>query len=163
MRRSVTFSLAWVCAAGAATFAAGQGVALVTHAVTSDRPSAFTAAQVDGKVADLGPSATTAPPATTTTSPSVPDATSTTTTAPSAPSETHTYNLTGGTATFRFSPDGVTVVAAVPNSGFTTTTEPESENGFAGIRVQFESDGHRSRITAWWDGGPQVDPREQSR
>jgi hypothetical protein len=162
MRRSVTFSLAWVCAAGAATFAAGQGVALVTHAVTSDRPSAYTAAQVDAQVADLGPDAvTTVPPTTTTTTSS--SSSSTTTTAPSDPAETHTYNLTGGTTTLRFTPDGVTEVSSVPNPGFSVKTEPESENGFAGIRVQFESDGHRSRITAWWDGGPQVDPREQSR
>jgi hypothetical protein len=161
MRRSVTFSLAWVCAAGAATFAAGQGVALVTHAVTSDRPSALTAAQVDDEVADLGPDlVTTAPPTTTTTA--APSST-TSTTAPSAQGVTRTYNLTGGTTTLRFSPEGVTEVSSQPNPGFSVETDPESENGFAGIRVQFESDGHRSRITAWWDGGPQVDPREQSR
>jgi hypothetical protein len=158
MRRSVTFSLAWVCAAGAATFAAGQGVALVTHAVTSDRPAALTAADVDDRVAGLDPDATTTVPSTATTAPS-----SSTTTAPSAQAVTRTYNLTGGTATFRFSPDGVTVVSAVPNSGFTTETEAESDNGTDGIRVQFESGSHRSRITAWWDGGPRVDPREQPR
>jgi hypothetical protein len=28
------------------------------------------------------------------------------------------------------------------------------------VKVEFESDGHESRVDAWWDGGPQVERRE---
>jgi hypothetical protein len=168
MRRSVTFSLAWLCAAGAATFAAGQGVAVVTHAVTSDRPSALTASQVETKVgADAAASTSTTVAAgtggsTTTTAPPASTTTTTTTTAPVA-SVPVTYTVVGGTVTFRVSPTEVTMESASPNSGFSVTSEPENENGFDGLRVQFESESHRSRVTAWWDNGPQHRDREDNR
>ncbi len=59
--------------------------------------------------------------------------------------------------TLSFSPGGVDVVGATPNEGFTVDTEPEHGNG---VKVEFESDGHESRVDAWWDGGPQVERRE---
>ena len=58
----------------------------------------------------------------------------------------------GGTATLRFCPAGVTVVVATPAPGFTVDI---SETHGGGVRVEFESDDHRSRLEGWWDGGPQ--------
>jgi hypothetical protein len=78
-----------------------------------------------------------------------------------APTETRTYPLTGGTATLRFSPSGVTVVVANPNPGYSVEVEPSHGNG---VEVSFHGDGHRSKVEAWWDGGPreQVDEETES-
>jgi hypothetical protein len=65
--------------------------------------------------------------------------------------------MDGGVVTLSFSPAGVDVVGATPNEGFTVDSEPEHGNG---VKVEFESDGHESRVDAWWDGGPQVERRE---
>jgi hypothetical protein len=72
--------------------------------------------------------------------------------------ETRTYNLVGGTAALSFSPGGVSVVFATPEPGFEVDVEPQNGNG---VRVEFESEGHRSRVEAWWDGGPQERVREE--
>jgi hypothetical protein len=58
----------------------------------------------------------------------------------------------------RFSPSGVTVVWANPNPGFDVSQEPEQGNG---VKVEFRSDTHRSRVDGWWDGGPQERIREE--
>jgi hypothetical protein len=63
----------------------------------------------------------------------------------------------GGTASLRFSATGVTVLSASPAPGFTVDIG-DSHSG--GKRVEFERDGHRSRLDAWWDGGPQDEVRE---
>jgi hypothetical protein len=160
VRRFVTFTVAWLFAAVAATTAAWQGVALVTDEVTDNRPAALAASDVQERLdaapgsTDPGSTATTAATAspTTTAPPS-----STTTTA--VPSETHTYRLVGGTTTLEFSPAGVHEVASSPNPGFSVKTEPEG----TGLRVQFESDSHRSRLDASWSNGPEVRPREDER
>lgn len=61
-----------------------------------------------------------------------------------------TFEVDGGTATVRFSPAGVEVLSAVPRAGF--SADVESEDG--GMRVEFESDDHRSRLDVWWNGTP---------
>jgi hypothetical protein len=161
MRRFVTFTVAWLFAAVAATTAAWQGVALVTDEVTDNRPAALAASDVQERLdAATSPSAsvtTTAGTASSTTTVPATTAPSTTTTA--VPSETHTYHLDGGTTTLEFSPAGVREVVSTPNPGFSVKTEPEGD----GLRVEFESDSHRSRIDASWDNGPQVRPREDKR
>ena len=96
---------------------------------------------------------TTVPGTTPTTS-----APSPTTTAPPAPATTRTYTLVGGTATLRFSAEGVTVVVASPNAGYSVNVEPTHDTG---VRVEFRSDTHRSRVEGWWDGGPQDEVEEQ--
>ena len=106
-----------------------------------------------------GPTGTASSPATAP-SPVAP----TTTAAPPAPatsaaSETRTYHLVGGSASLRFTPEGVTVLWATPNAGFAVDIEQEG----AGVQVDFESDDHRSRVDAWWDGGPQEREREDPR
>ncbi len=73
-------------------------------------------------------------------------------------SEVRTYNLVGGSAALRFTPSGVTVDYATPKAGFTVDLEPENGNG---VRVEFRSDDHRSRVDGWWDGGPRERVREE--
>lgn len=72
---------------------------------------------------------------------------------------TKTYFLEGGTVTIAFSPTSVRATTVTPNPGFGVEKNGPEDGGW---RVELESDGHRSRIDAWWDGGPQVRPREDS-
>ena len=166
MRRLVTFTVAWLFVAVAATTAAWQGVALVTHEVTDDRPAALGASEVQARLDAAGPAAGSAPSSTTTSAPTAASTTTTTTTTAGAAGAGEpapvikTYRLTGGTATIEFSPTSVRGVAATPNPGFGVK---KSEAEGAGWRVEFESDGHRSRLDAWWDNGPQARSREDSR
>lgn len=67
-----------------------------------------------------------------------------------------TFQLTGGTATVRFSPARVEVVSAVPAPWFTAEVDPAGDI----TRVEFESDDHRSRLDAWWDGRPRYEVDE---
>jgi hypothetical protein len=179
VRRTLPFVALWFVTGALAAAVATAGVAVVDDQLTSPRPAPLSAEQVrrelvassatstttsDGRVAttttigpgpaevttttsaaggtggDGGPTATTAPPP-----------------APSARSETRTYDLVGGTATVRFSAAGVTVLTATPAPGFTVEIE-DSHDG--GKRVEFDSDGHESRLDAWWDGGPRDEVRE---
>ena len=78
---------------------------------------------------------------------------------PATASATRTYNLVGGTASLRFTPSGVTVDYATPKAGFTVEIEPENGNG---VKVEFRSDDHRSRVDGWWDGGPRERIREEA-
>lgn len=110
----------------------------------------------------VGSPTTTTPPAGGSPGSGSPGAVAPTTTAapppPATAATTRTYNLVGGTATLRFTPDGVTVVVATPKAGFSVDVG-DSDDGDA--RVEFESDEHRSRVDAWWDGGPQDEVREE--
>lgn len=77
---------------------------------------------------------------------------------PAQPEETvRTFELYGGTATVRFSPAGVDVLSAVPDAGFSADVEPED----GGMRVEFESDHHRSRLDVWWNGEPRYETEER--
>ena len=67
------------------------------------------------------------------------------------PAEVRSYSLVGGSATLRFEPGRVTVVSAEPAQGFSYDIEG---NGTAEVRVEFESDDHRSRLKGSWEGGP---------
>lgn len=73
-----------------------------------------------------------------------------------AQSQTKTFTLIGGTTSIRFSPSETKVLWATPNPGYEVRIEPESP----GIKVEFRSDDHRSRIDAWWNGGPRHEIRE---
>jgi len=185
MRKTVPFVAAWFLAGVAAVALASAGVAAVGRQVTGSRPAPFSADQVREKLAADGVSTTTttttdatttttAPGTATTTGPGptpgtgspgtqTGGATSTTSTPappppPVATPTTRTYNLVGGTATLRFSSTGVEMLAAAPNTGFSVEVSETHSNG---VRVEFENDdGHRSRVDAWWDGGPQDEVRE---
>ena len=96
---------------------------------------------------DLAEEPATAPPTTT-----VPTAQP-----PQPAAQVKTYNLQGGSTAISFAPGNVSVVWANPNPGYTVKIENESP----GIKVEFESDEHESRIDAWWDGGPRERIREK--
>lgn len=70
------------------------------------------------------------------------------------------YALVGGTATLRFEPGRVSVVAAEPAQGFTVKVEG---NGTDEVRVEFENDEHRSRVDGWWEDGPRDQVDEDGR
>jgi len=154
VRRLLTFTAAWLLAAVAATTAAWQGVSLVTHEVTDDRPAALAASDVQSKLDDAAATATSTPGSTATTTTTSPP-----TTAPAVQPVRETYQLEGGVVTIQFSPTEVRAVGVTPNQGF-GVKKNEPEDG--GWRVELESDSHRSRLDAWWDGGPQVRPREDA-
>jgi hypothetical protein len=149
MRRTLALGAVWVAAAAVAAGVAWAGIGVVGDQVTDDRPAPLSADEVAQAVASQSASSTT----------TAPDGAPTTTTAPpvDVSATTRTYRMEGGVVTLSFTPAGVDVVGATPNEGFTVDTEPEHGNG---VKVEFESDGHESRVDAWWDGGPQVERRE---
>ena len=148
MRRSLLLGAVWLATAVGAVVLAWQGVSVVADQVTDDRPPPLAAGEIEAQLADADPTTT----STTMTTPSV-DTTGTTVAAAPAPGgvETRTYNLRGGTAALRFAPSGVTVVFANPAEGFAVDVGPEHGNG---VKVEFESSSHESRVDGWWDGGP---------
>jgi hypothetical protein len=149
VRRTLALGAVWLAAATAAAGVAWAGIGVVGDQVTDDRPAPLSADEVAQAVAKQSATSTTTAPGggpTTTAAPPVdPSAT------------TRTIRMDGGVVTLSFSPAGADVVGATPNDGFTVDTEPEHGNG---VKVEFESDGHESRVDAWWDGGPQVERRE---
>jgi hypothetical protein len=149
VRRTLALGAVWVAAAAVAAGVAWAGIGVVGDQVTDDRPAPLSADEVAQAVASQSASSTT----------TAPDGAPATTTAPpvDASATTRTYRMEGGVVTLSFSPAGVDVVGATPNEGFTVDSEPEHGNG---VKVEFESDGHESRVDAWWDGGPQVERRE---
>ncbi len=68
-----------------------------------------------------------------------------------------TFELVGGTAVVRYSSTGVTVLYAVPANGYQAKVEPEE----GGTKVEFRSEGHRSRVVVWWNNGPQHSVEER--
>lgn len=169
VRRTPLLVIGWLAAGAAAVGAASAGVAMVSDQVTESRPAPLNAAEVAQELAEQ-PSTTAAPSSTTTetTPTSSPPTTAVgppapTTTVPppptTAPAIVRTYSLVGGTATLRFSAAGVTVVTATPNAGFDVEVEPEHGNG---VKVEFERQGHKSRVSGWWDGGPRDEVREEA-
>ena len=185
MKRTVALSALWVVVAVAAVTVAWQGVAVVGDQVTDERPAALAASDIEDRLAGattttsgtdtsttsstssapststVDSSTSTSPENTTTTAVRSTPATSTTSSpaTTSAAGETRTYNLVGGTASLRFLPSGVEVVFANPAPGFTVEIEPEHVNG---VKVEFESPTHESRVDGWWEGGPVDRVREKS-
>jgi len=179
MRRTIGFVALWFVAGAAATTVAWLGVSTVSDqlAGSGSHPDPLSADQIndelagtDGTTSDPDPT-TTARPSTTTipapqpargstttaTGPVTPLAPTTTAPPSSAQPVTRSYDLEGGSATLHFTPAGVSVVVATPAPGFTVEV---SDSHSGGKRVEFESDDHRSRVDAWWDGGPQDEVRE---
>jgi len=58
-----------------------------------------------------------------------------------------------------FSPTGVSVLWASANPGFQVSVEEESP----GMKVEFDSEDHDSRLDVWWSNGPQwlIDEEER--
>lgn len=177
--------LAWSAAAIVAIGVASWGVALVGRSVTGDRPAPL--AEVEERLSEVaarssttasppptsapsgtvrstlpGPATTGVPPGPAPAPPTTaagPGPSPTAVAPPAAAGETRTYTLVGGTASLRFSPSGVTVVFANPAQGFDVEIQPEHGNG---VRVEFESESHESRLDAWWDGGPRDEVEEDA-
>jgi hypothetical protein len=152
VRRLLSFGLAWLAAAVAASVIAWQGVGLVGDQVTDRRPATLTAEEIEAALAEPAgddPSPPTSPPGT---SGSAPEGPTTTTTVADPEAELLTYDLGGGTVALRFSPGGVTIEFAVPEPGFEVRSQDVEGNG---VRVEFVGDEGRSRVEGWWDGGPQ--------
>lgn len=184
MRKTALLIAAWFGAGVLAVTTASIGVSMVGQQVTDDRPAPLSATEVREELAAAAagasapgpsvtapgpsvpepavsvPSAPVAPPPTAApSSPTAPVAVDPAPPAPAAPAsaETRTYRLIGGTATLRFSASGVTVVTATPNAGFSVKVEPEQGDG---VKVEFESDDHRSRVDGSWVDGPVDEVRE---
>lgn len=85
--------------------------------------------------------------------------TTATTSAAAVPEQyvTKIFTLVGGTTAIRFSPSATKVLWATPDPGYEVRIEPESP----GLKVEFRSDGHRSRVDAWWDNGPRHEIHEE--
>jgi hypothetical protein len=135
----VALALVWLVATAAATGLAWAGVRSVASDVAAPLPAVVTSPSSD-------PPAARSPDA----SPDTPVTTA----------RTRTFEAVGGTATVRFSPAGVEVLGAVPAAGFATEVEAEDDGS---IRVDFESEQHRSRLKVWWRDGPRHEVEEQTR
>ncbi len=133
MPRPATVVLGWVAATAAAIAVAYAGVSTVAGDVVEPLP------------AGIVPQPTTTP-----TTPASPSPDLEPSVSPSA-SQVRSYALVGGSATLRYEPGRVTVVSAEPAQGFTVEVEG---NGTAEVRVEFDSDDHRSRLRGSWEGGP---------
>jgi hypothetical protein len=153
VRRLLSFGLAWLAAAVAASVIAWQGVGLVGDQVTDtdQRPATLTADEIEAALAEPAGDDTSPPTTPPGTGDQAPQGPTTTTSGDQPAPETRTYRLGGGTAVLRFTPDGVTLEQAVPKLGFEVRYQPVEGNGW---RVEFVGDEGRSRVEGWWDGGP---------
>ncbi|MCQ6551800.1 hypothetical protein NPS70_01085 [Streptomyces sp. C10-9-1] len=71
----------------------------------------------------------------------------------------HTISAQGGKATVRFGSGGVCLISAVPNQGFTASTEQDSPQT---LTVTFAAERHRSEITASTEPSDRATVRETS-
>lgn len=135
--------LTWIVATIAATGLAWAGVRSVVDGVAAPLPAPAVAGQGTQAPAPQASEQRSA------------GATGAATPRPSDATEAgvRTFQLTGGTATIQFSPARVEVVSAVPAPSFTVDVDPAGDT----TRVEFESDAHRSRLDAWWDGRPRYE------
>jgi hypothetical protein len=133
--RGVALAVVWLVATAVATGLAWAGVRAVATDVAAPLPAAVTSAPPDPP-RDPAPSDV-----------------------PTTTSPTRTFDTTGGTATVRFSPGGVEVLGAVPSAGFAVDVEAEDDGS---IRVDFESEHHRSRLKVWWRDGPRHEIEERA-
>lgn len=173
----MAYAAGWFAAGVLAVLLGSVSVSMVGHRVTGSRPAPLNASEVRHELevgtvtsttVPLVPTTAPPPPTTTTTaSPTAPPpsrpVTSTTmttvaTTHRTEPAELRTYTLVGGTVTLRFAASGVTVEVATPNPGFALDVELAHDTG---VRVELESDEHRSRVEGWWDGGPRDEVHEE--
>jgi len=68
-----------------------------------------------------------------------------------------TFDLIGGRAAIRFTPEAVVVAWATPAPGYTVDTHAEDQ----GVEVEFKNGAHESKIEAWWAGGPRFEISER--
>jgi hypothetical protein len=121
------------------------------------RPPSTAAPSVAPTTAPPGPPPTAAPPTAAPPTTAPPSTAPPTTGPPPVEPVTLTIPSEGGSATIRFAPDAVTVLAATPAAGYAAKVSPQ---GSTAVRVEFESEERRSRIDASWNGGPVSEVRE---
>lgn len=178
MPRPVIVVLGWLAATAAAIAVAYAGVSAVAGRVVDPLPATLGFQSADGTPSDgLTPNASETGVAPASVPSGTPDATSPSpsgtagssppSTAPTqapaqlAAAEVRSYPLVGGNVTLRYEPGRVTVVSADAAQGFIQEIDG---NGTAQVTVEFESDGHRSRLRGEWrDGGPRDRVEEDDR
>lgn len=182
MSRPVFAIVGWVAATAAAVAVAHAGVSAVAGRVVEPLPPAVGLGVTSPTAPTTEPSTEPTPtPTPDVTSPSSPSATSSATDpaatptspgsavvptapppSPAAPDpEVRSYALVGGSATLRYEPGRVTVVAAEPAQGFSLEVEGD---GTPEVTVEFESESHRSRLRGEWeDDGPEDRIEEDER
>ena len=172
-------------ASGTASSTTGSGSAdssttsaSTTSTTTTGQPSSTSQQSTSGGSTTTGgdsqPSSTTVPTTSTVpTTASTPTVTTTSTTVPTTsttvpdcsnntgpPAQTLPFTLTGGTASVSFWANGCVeaTASANPDGDYKVTIETQTP----GLKVVFRSDTHRSRLNAWWAGGPvwTIDERE---
>lgn len=169
----VAVAIVWQSLGFVSTRTEDDGTALGGGSTTSvvAAPASLTAATSATDAGGDDPAATTAPatlpggsipggddPGATTSTTSSTGAAVSTTLAAGVPADAvdQTFELVGGTAVVRYSSTGVTVLYAVPANGYQAKVEPDD----GGMKVEFRSKGHRSRVVVWWDNGPQHSVQE---
>ncbi len=136
------FAAAPVAAASSTTLGATTTLPATSATTTTLASTTTTAPQTSTTLANAVTTTTSA--ATTTTRPP------TTTTAPPPKPITTTYNLVGGSVTITAASPNVSLVGAVPSSGFTVKVE---NAGPSEVRVEFDSESWESEFSAKWDDG----------
>lgn len=146
--------LTWIVATVLATGLAWAGVRSVVDDVAAPLPVPAATTGLAGPTEAPPASEPSPEPSPSTSEPESPSEQS----EPVQPAETvRSFEVYGGTATVSFSPTGVEVLSAVPKPGFSADVEPEH----TGMRVEFESDDHRSRLDVWWNGEPRHEVEER--
>lgn len=173
MPRPTLVVIGWMAATAAAVGVATAGVSAVAGRVVDPLPPT-----VGRELADVAPTPgedrptgtpSTAPPSDPPAAPTpevvepspspTSPASSDDTPRPARDAEVRSYVLVGGAATLRFEPGRVTVVSAEPAQGFVLEVEG---NGTAEVRVEFDSDDHRSRLRGSWEDGPRERIEEEA-
>jgi hypothetical protein len=83
--------------------------------------------------------------------------TSTPGTTPATTTERRSVSVAGGTVVVEASGGAVSLVSAVPNPGYSVEVD---EQGPDEVRVEFESDDSKSEVRAQWNGGWDIEERE---
>lgn len=125
---------------------AGQESGSGSSTTANASQSSTTSVPATSSVPDAAPA-----PTVTTTSTTVPA------TAPTPAAETQTFTLTGGSAAISFSASGLKLLWATANPDFGVIIEDQSQ----GLKIEFRSPNHRSRLDVWWENGPAHDIEER--
>jgi hypothetical protein len=186
--RRLGLALLWLLVTAAATFVAWRAVDAADNDV-SEQP-VFPVEAVAGATSSVdGQSNTTDPPrrtsttggdsngtsgsstsstsstsgssSTSSTSSSSTSSTSTSTstpgTTPSTTTERRSVSVAGGTVVVEASGGAVSLVSAVPNPGYSVEVD---EHGPDEVRVEFESDDSKSEVRVRWNGGWDIEERD---
>lgn len=171
MGHGIRYLAAWSAATAVATALSWLGVRSVLDAGVPQPP--MVVAGPAQQQASTIVAATTTPTTTTTAAPAPPPeptTSTTTTTTVAAPTRTtppppadgawteddgkpayvRSFQLAGGEAAVRFSPDGTEPISATPRQGFAVSVrQPDGS-----LIVEFQGSNRRSRLEASWQGGP---------